>query len=292
MRIFDKLEYLNRKLSFTYKLLVMSNQKKFIVITGGAGGIGMACAREFKDHKLILTDYSQEMVDKSVNILTKEGFNARGIACDITSKADVDKLKNYVLQQGELRALVHTAGVSGTVKDLKKVYTIDLIGTDLLVDAFYDLAVEGTAIVLMASMMAHTVPPSEKYDFALENPQAENSFETVSQFVSGSSDTMYNFCKRGVLLISYKNADKFGAKGARIVTVSPGVIDTEMGLKAAQEHPERVEMIKNLTPLKRNGTPENVSGVVKFLVSDAAGFITSTDILVDGGVIRKIKEMS
>lgn len=292
MRIFDKLEYLNRDLSFTYKLIIMCNQKQFIVITGGAGGIGMACAREFKDQKLILTDYSQEMVDKSVDLLNKEGFNARGIACDITSKADVDKLKSYVSQQGELKALVHTAGVSGTVKDLKKVYNIDLIGTDLLVDAFYGLATEGTAIVLMASMMAHTVPPSKEYDFALENPQADNSFEIVSQFVDGNSDTMYNFCKRGVLLISYKNADRFGAKGARIVTVSPGVIETEMGLKAAQEHPERVEMIKNLTPLNRNGTPENVSGVVRFLVSDAAAFITATDILVDGGVVRKIKEMS
>lgn len=269
----------------------MNIRKQLIVITGGAGGIGMACARAFKNEELIITDYSQEMVDRSVNILTKEGFKAKGIACDITNKSEVEKLKNYVAKEGELKALIHTAGVSGTVQDLKRVFTIDLIGTELLIDSFYDLAVEDSAIILFSSMMAHVVPPSKDYDFALENPQASNSFETVKQFVGGSSDTMYNFCKRGVILLSHKNADRFGAKGARIVTVSPGVIETEMGLKAAQEHPELMETIKNATPLKRNGSPEDISGVVKFLVSDAARFITATDILVDGGVIRKIMQM-
>ncbi|HLV92629.1 MAG TPA: SDR family oxidoreductase [Aequorivita sp.] len=269
----------------------MSSQKQLIVITGGAGGIGMACARAFKNENLIITDYSQEMVDKSVETLSKEGYKASGIPCDITDKKDVEKLRDFVGAQGSLKALIHTAGVSGTVQDLKKVFTIDLVGTELLVDAFYDLAVEDSAIVLLSSMMAHTVPPNVKYDLALANPLLKDSFEVVSQFVDGSSDTMYNFAKRGVLLLSHKNADRFGAKGARIVTVSPGVIETEMALKAAKEHPERMEMIKNATPLKRNGTPEDVSGVVKFLVSDAARFITATDILVDGGVVKNIMQM-
>lgn len=269
----------------------MSDKNNLIVITGGSGGIGMACARAFKGEELIVTDYSQEMVDKSVASLSKEGYNVRGMPCDITNKAEVNKLRDFVSGIGTLKALIHTAGVSGSVQDLRKVYTIDLVGTALLIDAFYDMATEGSVAVLFSSMMAHVVPPSEKYDSALENPLEEGSFETVSQFVGGSSDTMYNFVKRGVLLLSYKNVDRWGAKGARIVTVSPGVIDTEMGLKAAEEHPERMEMIKKATPLGRNGTPEEVSEVVKFLVSDAARFITGTDILVDGGVIQNIKKM-
>ena len=64
-----------------------------------------------------------------------------------------------------------------------------------------------------------------------------------------------------------------------------------MGLKAAEEHPEQMAMIKKLTPLGRNGSPEDVAEVVRFLISDAARFITATDILVDGGVIHKIKNM-
>ncbi len=269
----------------------MNTQEQLIVITGGAGGIGMACAEVFKDESLIITDYSQEMVDNSVATLMKRGFKVKGFACDITSKEDVAALKDFVAEQGTFKALVHTAGVSGTVQDLRKVYTIDLIGTELLVNAFYELAVMGSSAVLFSSMMAHVVPPNDQYDTALSHPQDQDSFETVCQFVGGSSDTMYNFAKRGVQLLSIRNADKWGAKGARVVTISPGVIETPMGLKAAEEHPERMKMIKQATPLKRNGTPEEVADVVKFLVSDAARFITATDILVDGGVIHNIKKM-
>ncbi|MGV8814633.1 MAG: SDR family oxidoreductase [Gelidibacter sp.] len=263
-----------------------------IVITGGAGGIGQACAKSFKDQPIILTDYSQKMVDESVETLKKEGFDVSGIACDITNKSDIEKLVKFVADKGSLKALIHTAGVSGTGKDLKKVYTIDLIATELLVDAFYELAEKGSVAILLSSMMAHTIPPYEKYDDALSNPQETGSFETVSQFVNESSDIMYNFVKRGVILLTHKNVDKWGEKGARIVSVSPGVIETAMGLKAAEEHPELMESIKQATPLKRNGQPEDVADVIYFLASDAARFITGTDILIDGGVIQNIKKMA
>ncbi len=268
----------------------MNNRKNLIVITGGAGGIGTACTKVFKDYPLILTDYSQDAVDKAVDNLKKEGFDVTGIACDITDKKDIEKLTKYVADQGSLKALVHTAGVSGTVKDLRKVYTIDLVATELLVDAFYELAAKDSVAILLSSMMAHAVPPNEKYDDALTNPQAPDSFDILSQFVK-DSDMMYNFAKRGVQLLTHKHADKWGAKGARIVSVSPGVIETAMALKAAEEHPERMELIKQATPLKRNGQPEDVADVIHFLASDAARFITSTDILVDGGVIHNIKKM-
>ena len=269
----------------------MNSNKKVIVITGGAGGIGQACARNFKNNLLIITDYSQEIVDKTVANLLKEGYQATGIACDITDKDDVEKLVAFTAKTGQLQALVHTAGVSGTVQDLQKVFTIDLVGTDILVNAFYKIATSGAVAVLLSSMMAHVVPPNDAYDDALSNPQALNSFETVKPFVNGSSDIMYNFAKRGVLLLSHKYAESWGEKGARIVTISPGVIETPMALKAAEEHPERMEMIKQATPLKRNGTPEDISDVVSFLASDAARFITATDILVDGGVIHNIRKM-
>lgn len=269
----------------------MTSPTRAIVITGGAGGIGQACARAFKGEQLIITDYAPEQVAKVVELLTAEGYNATGIACDITDKEDVDRLKDHVSKRGGLKALVHTAGVSGTVKDAKKVYTIDLIGTEILIDAFHGLATEGTVAVMLSSMMAHTVPTNEALDAALRNPQRPGSFETVNQFINGDSDLMYDHAKRGVLLLVEKNADKWGAKGARIVAVSPGVIETPMALKAAEEHPERMEMIRQATPLKRHGKPEEVADVVRFLISDAARFITGTDILVDGGVVHNIKKM-
>lgn len=269
----------------------METQNKNIVITGGAGGIGQACAKQFKNNPIIITDYSQEKVDETIETFTKQGFNVKGIACDITNKKDVKKLVDFVSKHGKLQALIHTAGVSGTVKDIRRVYDIDLVATELLVDAFYEIATDSSVAILLSSMMAHTVPSNEKYNEALQNPQNPDSFNIVSKFVDNSSDVMYNFAKKGVHLLADKNVDKWGVKGARIVTVSPGVIETPMALKAAEEHPERMEAIKQATPLKRNGTPEDVAGVIHFLTTKAASFITGTDILVDGGVIHNIKKM-
>lgn len=166
-----------------------------------------------------------------------------------------------------------------------------MVATDILVDAFYKIAAENAVVVPLSSMMVYTIPPSENYDNALKNPQASGSFETVTQFVNGSSDMMYNYTKRGVQLLAQKKVDKWGHKGARILTVSSGVNETPMALKAAAEHPEGMEMIKQATPLKRNGQPEDIADVIHFLVSDVAHFITGTDILVDGGVINNIKKM-
>lgn len=270
----------------------METKRNSIIITGGAGGIGQACARTFKNKPIIITDYSQDKVDETIKILTKEGFNVTGIACDITDKNDIKKLVEFVSKQGKIQAFIHTAGVSGTVKDIRRVYDIDLVATELLVDAFYEIATEKSVAVLLSSMMAHTVPSNIKYNNALKNPQDETSFDIVSKFVNNDSDLMYNFAKKGVHLLADKNVDKWGAKGARIVTVSPGVIETPMALKAAEEHPERMEAIKQATPLKRNGKPEDVANVIHFLTSEAANFITGTDILVDGGVIHNLKKMS
>lgn len=89
----------------------------------------------------------------------------------------------FTAENGSFKALVHTAGVSGTVKDLKKIYDIDLVASEILVDAFFDLATENSVAVLLSSMMGHDVAPNTEYDKALINPQESGSFETVSRFV-------------------------------------------------------------------------------------------------------------
>ena len=81
---------------------------------------------------------------------------------------------------------------------------------------------------------------------------------------------------------------RYGQKGARIVSVSPGIIMTPMAQKAAEEHPERMQKMKEMTPLRRNGQPEDIADVVKFLLSGDARFITGTDILVDGGMLTQL----
>ncbi len=259
-----------------------------MVITGAAGGIGMACAKALKEHKLVMTDYSEAKVSEVTDQLIQLGYDVVGIACDITKKEDVDRLKQFTLGQGDFGGLVHTAGVSGSAQDLKKIFDIDLVGADIVVDAFYGMAKDGSVLILFSSIMGHTVPPNPDYDEALRNPQQKNSFDAIASFVNGDADMMYNFAKRGVQLLCKDNALRFGENGARILTISPGVILTPMAIKAAEEHPERMKKMKEMTPLGRNGTPEDIADVVTFLLSEKARFITGSDILVDGGIVTQL----
>ncbi|MCM4167200.1 7-alpha-hydroxysteroid dehydrogenase [Arenibacter antarcticus] len=259
--------------------------KKTIVITGAGGGIGMACGEVLKDYKLVMTDYSESIVKKVTDQFTQQGFDVVGIACDISKKSDVEKLKKFVLKQGDFGGLVHTAGVSGSGQNPKIVFDIDLVGTDIIIDAFYEVAKEGSALILFSSIMGHMVPPNIEYDEALRNPQQEGSYKTVLSFVDNNADIMYNFVKRGVQLLCKDNAFRYGENGARIISISPGVIMTPMAIKASEEHPEEMNRMKKITPLRRNGTPEDIADVVQFLLSNKAKFITGSDILVDGGIL-------
>ncbi|MFS4417178.1 SDR family oxidoreductase [Maribacter sp. 2307ULW6-5] len=264
--------------------------KKTMVVTGAAGGIGTACAKMFKEHTLVLTDYSGALVEKTVATFREEGYTAVGQACDITKADQVRALRDFALAQGTFGGLVHTAGVSGSAKDVKKVYDIDLVGTDIVVHVFREAATEGSAVVLMASMMGHTVAADAKRDHALVHPREEGSFALVQRFVNGDADLMYNVAKRGVQLLCRAHAPSYGARGARILSVSPGVIMTPMAQKAAEEHPERMRQMREMTPMGRNGTPGDIAQVVQFLVGHGASFITGCDLLVDGGLVGQLTQ--
>jgi len=223
-----------------------------------------------------------------VATLKADGSDAMGCPCDNISTADVTKLKDFTKQQGAFKGMVHTGGVSGAVGDPKKVFSINLVATAIIVESFHELACPGSVFVLFASMMGHSVPPDARYDGALRDPRKEGAYAVIEPFLAGSADTMYNFSKRGVMLICKDNAMRYGKKGARIVTVSPGVIMTTMAKKALEEHPAVMKQTLDMTPIGRYGQPEDVAQLVKFLLSDAAGFITGTDVAVDGGVLSQI----
>ena len=267
----------------------MANRKnQVVVITGAAGGIGRSCAYAMRDYKLVVTDYSQDVVDKLVTELRSEGIDALGHAADITDRQSIEDLKNHALRQGNFKAVIHTAGVSGATKDIKRVFDINLKATDTIIDVFHDISRKDSVIVLIASMMGHSVPPNPVYDEALRNPNKKGAFSIVEPFVDNSSDLMYNFTKRGVLLLCEDNVMRFGNMGARIVTISPGVVFSPMVKQAWNDHPEIMEAQRRMTPAGRYGVPEDIAEVAKFLISDAADFITGTDIMVDGGVFSQI----
>jgi NAD(P)-dependent dehydrogenase (short-subunit alcohol dehydrogenase family) len=213
---------------------------------------------------------------------------SRGTLCDITDIASVNSLQKFTAEQGDFKGIVHTAGVSGTVGDSKKVFTINLVATDIVIKSFYEIAAKKSVIILISSMMGHTIPVNPAYDDALRNPQRENAFDVIKPFINNDADTMYNFSKRGVMLLCKDNAMRFGKKGARVVTISPGVILTPMAKKALEEHPDKMKEMLAVNPSGRNGLPEDIANLVRFLISDESSFINATDISIDGGVLSQI----
>ena len=262
------------------------------VITGGSSGIGLQCAKRFKEGTVLITGRNEEKLKKAEEELKKEGIDVVYKSSDISDVDSIKELFKYAKTIGKVKTVVNSAGVSGGTVDSRRTFEIDLLGTEHLIEETLNVAEESTVLILIASMMGHTIPANPEYDKYLENPSQEGAIEALVKCVDDKSDKAYNFSKRGVHLLVKKYAQAFGEKEARIVSVSPGIIMTPMAERAAADYPERMEFMKKMTPMSRNGRPEDIANAVCFMASDNASFITGVDLLVDGGLTIKLPEIA
>ena len=244
-----------------------------------------------KKGTVLLADISEERL-----VSTKEELASKGITdvhyqtVDITSKENVASLAVKAAELGTLKGLVHTAGLSPTMADSRRITEVNLVGTGLVLDAFYPLATEGTSVVIISSMSGYMVPRQGPYVDVLKQPLADNAIEAMEQFAQGNSGAAYSMSKLGVQLIAEDQAWLWGQKGARINSLSPGTINTPMGRQEAAQQKEMAEMLK-ITPLLREGEASEIATAVDFLLSDAASYITGIDLRVDGGTIPNLAKV-
>jgi NAD(P)-dependent dehydrogenase (short-subunit alcohol dehydrogenase family) len=267
------------------------------LVTGAARGMGAACAVRLADlvEHLVLVDRDESSVVSAAEALATGTLRMQvePFRCDVTDAADLQRLAARAAELGTLRAVIHAAGISPAMADWRAILTVDLVGTAMLIEALVEQAAPGTAIVCFASMapLLAAGDVDAAVDAALDAPLAPHMIDRLHAALGDAledSGMAYMWAKRGVHRLVQREAERLGRRGARICSLSPGIIDTPMG---RQESAARAtnDLLVQLTPLGREGRPEEIAATVAFLVYDEASFVNGIDVPVDGGVVAAIR---
>ena len=265
------------------------------VITGGAGGMGLATAKIVgRENALVLCDVRQDRLDAANAALKDLGMAPTVVNCDVTDRQAVVRLFETATGLGTIASVIHTAGVSPSMGDADYVMRTNALGTLNVNEVFYGTAGEGSAIVNVASMAAHMLPeeliPTGQFPLALHDDDDFMNAMTSACSIApeeARSGMAYAVSKSFVRWYSTSQAERFNGRGLRIVSVSPGSIDTEMG--RLEEQAGAGAMVTDAA-VPRWGKPEEMAELFAFCASAKAGYLTGTDVLNDGGVIASMKE--
>ena len=261
-----------------------------VVVITGAGGMGAACARRLGSGRtLVIADVDRGKLEHEGKQLTDEGFDVVLAQVDVSDPASVGQLVSTVSRAGALRTLVHTAGLSPTMATAARVLEVDMLGTEQVLAGFLTLASQGTVAVCIASMAGYMAGLSRSQEHALATVSADQLLPTVGSVDDLPFGAAYGIAKRVNQLRVEQAATTWGQKGARVVSISPGVISTAMGREEMEQGAgETMQQLLDLSPIHRMGTADDIAAAVEFLASPAASFITGCDLRVDGGVTAAI----
>ncbi|WP_430791848.1 SDR family oxidoreductase, partial [Actinoplanes sp. G11-F43] len=234
----------------------------------GAGGMGAAVARRIGSGRtVILADAFPEHLERTVGALHAEGYDVRGRVTDIADRDSVAGLAAFTAEAGRLTAVVHTAGVSAATSTVHRIMAVDLAGTAYLIEEFEPLTGPGTSVVCVASMAGHYAQLSAADEQALATAPADRllGLDVVAGF-DGDPVSAYILAKRANQVRVQAAALPYNRRGARINTISPGVVATAMA-RAEQQSSSGTHMMAMLDACGagRTGTPAEIAEAAAFL---------------------------
>lgn len=262
---------------------------KELIVVVGAGFIGQAIARRVGTGKhLLLANLTEQASADAAETLANAGFEVSAMAVDISSRSSVQSLVDKAASLGAITGLVHAAGVSPSQAPIETILKVDLYGTALLLELFGNVMERGGSGVVISSQSGHRLPAlTPEQDRLLATTPTEDLLQLEMLQPGQVTDTLhaYQLSKRGNSLRVMAEAVRWGQRGARINTISPGIIITPLArdeLNGPRGAGYR-RMIETCA-VGRAGTPDEVGNVAALLMGPDGGFITGSDFLMDGGV--------
>ena len=261
---------------------------KDVMILTGAGQIGMAIARRMGyGMKIVIGDKRKENAQAIAEIMNKAGFDAEAMEMDLSSRESILNLIEKAGEYGEISMLVNAAGVSPSQAPIEAILKVDLYGTAVLLEEVGKVIKKGGVGVTISSQSGHRMPAlSAEADEQLACTPAEELLDLEILKPENIKDTLhaYQMAKRCNEKRVMAEAVKWGEKGARINSISPGIIVTPLAID--EFNGPRGDFYKNMfakCPAGRPGTADEVANVAELLMGDKGAFITGADFLIDGG---------
>lgn len=261
---------------------------KDVMILTGAGQIGMAIARRMgHGMKIVIGDKNAENARMVSRVMNAAGFDTEDMEMDLSSRTSIQALIAKAQQHGPITMLVNAAGVSPSQVPIETILKVDLYGTAVLLEEAGKVIAPGGVGVHISSQSGHRMPAlSPQEDELLACTPAEELLSLDILQPKNIRDTLhaYQLAKRCNVKRVMAEAVKWGERGARINSISPGIIVTPLALD--EFNGPRGDFYKRMfaqCPAKRPGTADEVANVAELLMSGRGAFITGADFLIDGG---------
>jgi NAD(P)-dependent dehydrogenase (short-subunit alcohol dehydrogenase family) len=260
-----------------------------VIVVIGAGSIGQAIARRVSAGKhVVLADLRVENAEAAAEVMRDAGFDVTTAATDVSSRESVHELVEIATALGHITGLIHAAGVSPSQASPASILSVDLYGTALVLEEFGNAIAHGGSGVVIASQSGHRLGPlTENQNVALATTPADDLLKLPMLQSDQVTDPLnaYQLAKRGNSLRVMAEAVRWGERGARINTISPGIIFTPLARdELTGPRGEGYRRMIEVCPAGRGGTPDEVGTVGALLMGPDGAFITGSDFLMDGGV--------
>lgn len=268
---------------------MISHASRNIIVVIGAGSIGQAIARRVSAGKhVVFADLHPENANGAAKTLSEAGFSVSTATVDVSSRSSVQALVTKATALGEIYGVIHAAGVSPSQASPETILRVDLYGTALVLEEFGNVIARGGSCVVIASQSGHRLGAlTAEQDKALATTPVEELLALPLLQADQIKDSLnaYQLSKRGNSLRVRAEAVRWGKRGARVNTISPGIIITPLAKdELAGPRGEGYRRMIDLCPVGRAGTPDEVGTVGALLMGADGAFITGSDFLMDGGV--------